>query len=1291
MHIVPQDIVIPSADVFTITTGNTTTGNNPSTGLTPNTMSQFTPPRGAIDLPILGTKGAPHKFRGTAHRVESFLRHYEKLCDKYAVTSAKEKIENLTQYCSREVREFLEGLKSYTGNNWATFKKDIKEYYNTDREERRFRLRDLEKYCEHYRSQNHGYRDLSAWRTYSRGFIRIAGWLREKNKITDSEYNTYLWMGIPRAFRDRLENRLMSQNPTHDISTPFEAIKVEAVAKTLLQRDRFDRERMPSEDEYDSSESDLEEYDFKDSGSEDSSSETSDSDEERKHKKSRKKKHTSERLTKHKKLKLGKPKPSKHKKTVRFEEDEEEKYESDEEDATSHKEHPKTTADGETVEDLIQKLGRMSINDPTYAITYFRAYSLSPHVQQVVPSPLDTRRRPDSRNYSPWEERMQERTETRRRLRDVPPHMANTGPRRPARSFAGCFGCGDPNHSLGACPKILDLEKKKVIRMDERSKRWIMYDGTVIKRMSEEEPLVPAIARNMPAETNYVASSYRRSDEEEFQEAYPVVVEAIRTERYASDADDSYSDGEVTAAGRTFVMERTPRGIRAARREAMDGVRAPPLPQRLTARQNRAKEKDQGGQGKPNAPKGKGEDKPYTPQKQKPIEVEKPANFNPDDSDEVMRDDPPVQKAVPPKEQPKKQSGNTTDKENKEETRERHPRVSELQSRTNMQDVLAKVLKAPVTMEVGEILGVSKEMAHHVQEALKLRSSGGKSQATAKAAYYAEADGPLSDLEHPMVGAVFAPRPRGSLIRVSIDYGGRLIRAIVDTGSQLNIVSKRVCNDILSEPVNITKNIKMNDANGGVGILTGYLADVQLRCGGVVETRASIFIGEQVPFDLLLGRPWQRGNYVTIDERKEGTYLLFKDKELNTQYELLASRDRDLHDGIIEDYLARYGQDTYLITTEAQEHSASIEELDTEDQPWVTTEPNSPHGPPAEEIGEPVEDSPTDEALNMSKLLQQLEQIRAEECPRPEKVQETAGSNAQSNTKNAPSRSGSAPGRIQGWQGEPLPENAQNVWMRAPIPSYPIRASELEIKKQDETSSSYIVTVKDEREAAQTQEVFEVERPRQVNDLANYNSHLQRPPRRITEQAPPESRMEEELEALCQQLEELHIRDPPSRDERGTGVFTSVWNQDPEEGSWDPQFLHTHRRQRKAAIYKYQKKREQPLHPPWLSPPRHHRPPSRRGDTLGDHRRAILAIAEERTGPTRKYKVLYPMKLRANVRRRREKFTHECWTGHRCYMTGTLCSHACSEWADLEPMIKWIKKRKRAKTGQDTPKGTTNL
>ncbi|KAG1791563.1 uncharacterized protein HD556DRAFT_1445194 [Suillus plorans] len=83
----------------------------------------------------------------------------------------------------------------------------------------------------------------------------------------------------------------------------------------------------------------------------------------------------------------------------------------------------------------------------------------------------------------------------------------------------------------------------------------------------------------------------------------------------------------------------------------------------------------------------------------------------------------------------------------------------------------------------------------------------------------------------------------------------------------------------------------MNDANGGEGKLRGLVENVPLSCGAV-HTKANLYVGDHVPFNLLLGRPWQRGNYVSIDERQDGTWLVFKDPQnVQATHEMLCTPD----------------------------------------------------------------------------------------------------------------------------------------------------------------------------------------------------------------------------------------------------------------------------------------------------------------------------------------------------------------------------------------------------------------
>jgi hypothetical protein len=72
-----------------------------------------------------------------------------------------------------------------------------------------------------------------------------------------------------------------------------------------------------------------------------------------------------------------------------------------------------------------------------------------------------------------------------------------------------------------------------------------------------------------------------------------------------------------------------------------------------------------------------------------------------------------------------------------------------------------------------------------------------------------------------------------------MECDGNPIQAIIDTGSQLNIVSERICKSLIRRPIDYTTSISMNDANGGEGKLTGVVENVPLDFGSV-KTRANL-------------------------------------------------------------------------------------------------------------------------------------------------------------------------------------------------------------------------------------------------------------------------------------------------------------------------------------------------------------------------------------------------------------------------------------------------------------------
>jgi len=174
--------------------------------------------------------------------------------------------------------------------------------------------------------------------------------------------------------------------------------------------------------------------------------------------------------------------------------------------------------------------------------------------------------------------------------------------------------------------------------------------------------------------------------------------------------------------------------------------------------------------------------------------------------------------------------------------------------------VVQGILNTPITLPLCEILGTSKEISQTLQDTIKLKNKP-----------------PIASINHASTFPGLGIYGKNGLITLRMTYQGVPITAIIDTGSQLNVIREEIAY-LLQLPIDRTGKITMNDANGGVGKLEGLVKDVELQCGAYTSL-ADLYIGQTVPFDLLLGRPWQRGNLVSIDERGDGTFLIFKEPQ----------------------------------------------------------------------------------------------------------------------------------------------------------------------------------------------------------------------------------------------------------------------------------------------------------------------------------------------------------------------------------------------------------------------------
>ncbi|KAG7089360.1 hypothetical protein E1B28_011050 [Marasmius oreades] len=213
-----------------------------------------------------------------------------------------------------------------------------------------------------------------------------------------------------------------------------------------------------------------------------------------------------------------------------------------------------------------------------------------------------------------------------------------------------------------------------------------------------------------------------------------------------------------------------------------------------------------------------------------------------------------------------------------EPTRIRRERKTDLARRVDTREIVSQLLGTTIQMPLGDMLGVSKEVSSIFHELTKVKVPRATKTSKTVLAQVNSRPHTATYLTH-----------NAQLIEILLEFEGNHIRAIIDTGSMINVISSRTYEAAIRLPIDLGRQTVMHDANGGEGVLRGAIDGLRLLCSSV-QTVGFFYVGESVPFEMLLGRPWLRENAVSIDERRNGTYLVFKDRESwEPRFEMLAS------------------------------------------------------------------------------------------------------------------------------------------------------------------------------------------------------------------------------------------------------------------------------------------------------------------------------------------------------------------------------------------------------------------
>ncbi|KAF8992949.1 hypothetical protein BDQ17DRAFT_1188991, partial [Cyathus striatus] len=114
--------------------------------------------------------------------------------------------------------------------------------------------------------------------------------------------------------------------------------------------------------------------------------------------------------------------------------------------------------------------------------------------------------------------------------------------------------------------------------------------------------------------------------------------------------------------------------------------------------------------------------------------------------------------------------------------------------------VVESILNTDIILPLKTILGISKVVAYNLQEHLKVKNSATPSIPN-KASHYIYHDEPYS-----LVAAASIPRSRseGPLIKIKLYHGNEEVQAVIDTGSQLNIINERLAKKFIRLPMDVS-------------------------------------------------------------------------------------------------------------------------------------------------------------------------------------------------------------------------------------------------------------------------------------------------------------------------------------------------------------------------------------------------------------------------------------------------------------------------------------------------------
>jgi hypothetical protein len=198
--------------------------------------------------------------------------------------------------------------------------------------------------------------------------------------------------------------------------------------------------------------------------------------------------------------------------------------------------------------------------------------------------------------------------------------------------------------------------------------------------------------------------------------------------------------------------------------------------------------------------------------------------------------------------------------------------ASKINETVTIADVGEKIMDTPIQLNLRELCAVSPEISGYMHDQTRKHRMPIEATATATStsSETVAVDVSSTNPDRPLYACASA--------RAKVVLNGEIkVTALLDNGSEVNIMSGRLFRQLENPPIDTDVKWRINafnsaDGDKASGVL-GLCHKMSVDIGGV-EVDVPIFVVEDSVQDLLLGRPWEKATRASFVNEDDGSYTV---------------------------------------------------------------------------------------------------------------------------------------------------------------------------------------------------------------------------------------------------------------------------------------------------------------------------------------------------------------------------------------------------------------------------------